>query len=641
MRTAAFLLLAVVLLGAGGFVAWDGAGRDVEALSVGAPADPAVIADDGFEALAHVEDELVDPSEASADVEPARVALAPEVQAFEGAVDEASGPRAVVRGRALDLATGERAPHFLLRISGPRGAVEEVTTDALGEFATTRAFDAGALTIVARDHDQRSVQRSPSYVVERTADALEAPLELAVACGPTYRVAITPQEGLDPLTVRARLRWNDGEQQQRTEFEPLRDGDPSWVRFAALPETVKRAEALELRTSDGLWTGEVRVEAFRGVAPILLRADLESRAVLEGRAATPEGEPVAGAVALLSATTLDGKAYERRVTTRSDGSFRFELLRPGTGALRLAALRHAPADALVDLRSNAVEWVELVLARLPTAGAVKGEIESETGSYDKPVRMILVREGVRELASVMLTADVFWSDRSGRKVGVWAFEDLPAGEYRVSASTNDYLAWESRTRKVAPPDDRTVFRVRDATPVVDLVVRYSDRDSGFEPPLTHLALEIGGQRPLERFPKSGDVVLEGWPIDRGLRWRLDCRGYESRIGDLKSFAVETSVDGRLVRTLELPLRRGWGETVRVVDRKTKRPVANVALFADGREIAKTKKDGYARVFAAQKPAKLEPRLKGWKLAGKVDLRRPDQRGWQRVLTIEMDGPKKK
>lgn len=646
MRIAAlaFLALALALVGAGAWLSLRAPKPSDDALTLEAPARGDLGADLVLESAPPQEaldDALADPNEASELLEPARVALAPAMLVPENAAADASVPRAHVRGRANDAATGERLPHFLLRLSDAHGGVDEVATDAMGEFATSRALAAGSLTVVARDHEGRNAKRAATFVIERSEEALETPVELAIPCGPTYRLAIVPQEGLDPLLVRARLRWGDGEQQQRTDFEPLRAGDTPWVRFAPLPETIKRAEGLELRTSDGLWIGDVRVDTFRGVAPVLLRAVLEARAAIEGRAVTPEGEGVGGALALLSATTLDGTAYERRVTTRADGTFRLELLKPGTGALRIAALRHAPADALVDLRSNVVEPVELVLARLPGAGSVKGEIESETGTYAHGVRMTLAREGVKDLADVTQSTQVFWTERSGRKVGVWSFDDLPQGDYRVSANANDFFTWESRTRKVAPPDDRTVFRVLDATPVVDLVVRYADRDNGVEPPLSHLSLEVGGRRPLERFAKSGEVVLAGWPIDRTLRWRFDCRGYESRIGDLQSFAVETLVDGRAVRTLELSLRAGWGETVRVVDRKTKRPVANVALFADGKELAKTKTDGYARLFAARKPAKLEPRLKGWKLAGKVDLRRPDQRGWQRVLTIEMDGPRKK
>src|SRR5262249_55412168 len=153
------------------------------------------------------------------------------------------------------------------------------------------------------------------------------------------------------------------------------------------------------------------------------------RAVVRGRVVDDANEPIERAAVTLDLTGGAAQGSRRTERTKSDGTFRFDYLSAGTATIAVEAFRFAPQAARpIEIAVGRETVEELVLARVGTAGSIRGRIVSETGRFDGPVKMQLnATTPNASRASGPARVEVEWVEENGRKVGHFAFPDVPAG----------------------------------------------------------------------------------------------------------------------------------------------------------------------------------------------------------------------
>ncbi len=555
-------------------------------------------------------------------------------------------PAAPLEARVLDQRTELPLPRFLVRLHDSAGRRVDVVSDDEGKF-TTVPLAVGNVDATPLDHERRSHASTPVTWDHLARD--ERPFALELASGPTYRIALEPEEGPDPALVDLRLEVACEDERTNTAMEPLRteapyrlEGEPYWVRFTAMEPRFDRALSIHARTRDGLWIGDAQVETIQGEAPGLVTIHMDARAVLQGRVLC-DGAPVPDAVVRLSVDSQDpnGRPSQRSTRTGGDGHYRFEYQRAGQGHLNVRSMRHETAEDAVTLRSGeSVDHDVLVIAK-PLAGSISGAVVSETGAYERRVHLTLSPTGERGRDVPQMRVTVRWDKSGAALIGHFDFGGLPAGKYHVQLEEDDWFEWNSHGTDVEPPKQDIVFTVHDRILAADLVLQVHDADNGLALDGYHLQLETYDNY-RSMWSWSGAVLMEQYPEDKRLRWRLDKPGYPPQFGDLSNFDVRTVVDGRSQRTAEVNMSPGWGDLLRVVKRNNQQPLGGVAVMLDGKEAGRTDSNGIARVTARQQPKHIELVLDGWKMRGPVDMSSPSKRSWARVNTVQMQpAPKKK
>lgn len=553
---------------------------------------------------------------------------------------------APVRGLLRDSTTGEPLPVYALRIQDSSGRWEDVMTDESGRFATGSPMVGGTIRITP--FDEPSHRRSlPGIAVERSIDDGEArDLDLSVPCGPTYRLAISPVDAVVSTTFSAILLIRNQDDRRSLGPEPLRAGDPPWVRFAPVPKDFDRCDRIEIRDKGGIWLGSAKVSALAGIVPGLVDLVLDARAVLLGKAVDREGRPVRGAGIVFEGVAASGKAYERKASTRVDGEFRIEYLLAGSGAVSVRSLRHIGQDAAIRLPAGAVTRQDFILAPWPAAGAIRGRVESETGSYEAEVEVVL-----RPLSGTANseTKKVSWEERSGRRMGVFEFGALPAGEYELTPRDGGWFVWEPLTLLASPPSEVARFLVHDDLAHADFAFRTRDAETGANLDAVFAWWNVrggqggqggqGGSTGSKKVP-SGERFLTRFPLGRSIRWRLDRAGYRPAFGDEKAFAVEELHEGGVWRIAEVELAPGWGEVFRVVGRGQKKPIEGAKILLDGREAGTTNKDGRCTALARERPQRVEVVYRDWQIVSPVDLRPAWKRKDKRSVEIQVAPPPK-
>jgi hypothetical protein len=572
---------------------------------------------------------------APTDETPAREEIASAAAESGTSVPTPPPNAAPVRGRLTDKLTGEPLPYFALQIRDASGPAQEVSTDADGRFATAASLASGALRIRYLDSRSNANKTVPEDVRERAVEDGAAPdLDLSIASGPTYHLAITPVDPVPAKQLLASLRVANLDARGKLDATPLRVGlgtgpigEAPWVRFGPTPEQFDRAESIEVESQDGLWFGSAKARAIRGDVQELVNLRLEARGVLQGKVVEPTGKPVAGARVRFDGTTSGGKPLNASGRTEIDGSFSFPLLAEGSGALAVRSLRHLPKDATVSVVPGNRTIQDFVLEPIAAAGSIHGRVESRTGAYDARVEIALTPLESPALAPgseppPRQTSPVSWSTVDGRRVGAFAFEDLPAGRYEIVVRDKGYLRWDPDRATVSPPSAETSILVLDDQPNADFVFRVRDADSGAELTGGQVSLQVrGGSPPWTRL-RPDAPVLARYPTDRPFRWRLDLEGYRTATGDEKAFTIEETKDGRTRRIAEIDLLRGWGEVFRVAAKARNRPIAGATIVLDGKDAGTTGNDGFVLVTSPEKPERVDVRYKDWVLADPLDLRAP-------------------
>jgi hypothetical protein len=554
---------------------------------------------------------------------------------------------APLTGIVLDARTREFLPRYMLRLEDEAGHRVQELTDDQGQFTTKLPLASGVVHVVPLDHERRG-RPVPTLSIEHDASAARPTLhEIRVESGPTFRLAVSPAKGPDPAALIARVRWPTEDGSRAGDFEPVRavepyakPGEAPWVRLPPLDPAIEATEALEVRTSDGLWLGEGQVTAVLGVVTSQVDVKLMPFSSVSGVVTDSSGAPVRGADVSLEYVAVNGKPGGTR-SSRSDrsGHYRLDFTRPGAVTVRVKTIAYAAAETQLTLVSGEAAHADFVLEPLPVAGSIRGLVTSDTGKYEPDdVRVTLVNVGI---PGPRLRTRPQWETRLGKRVGVFAFDGLPAGNYRVEIDEHDWFEWEPRALQATAPRDGLEFRAHDAVRVADLVFRVTDSDNGLSIDKFHVFTQ-GYPGSGSSTSSSGQIFLANFRLDLRMRWRLDKAGYPPVFGTLASFNVETLADGRVRHTAEINLRPGWGDRLHVVRRNGQKPIANAAVLVNGMEVARTDSNGIANISVRDKPKSVTVTFPGWQQVGTVDLRPPAKRGWKMTNDVQMQpAPKQK
>jgi hypothetical protein len=471
-------------------------------------------------------------------------------------------------------------------------------------------------------------------------------IEFSVPSGPTYHFEITVPTSATPPSappseLSARLHVANRDARIALDPEPLRApalDDAPWVRFAPVPEKFDRAESIGLESKDGLWAGEAKVSAVRGDISEIVRIELESLGVLQGQVVDTDGNAIESARVLLEGATNAGKNLRAATSTDKGGAFRFAALREGSGTLSLRSLRHSPKDVQVRVVAGQIATQGVVLAPLSPAGAIRGRIESETGTYHPGIEIALRPIESAAFSGTGPTAAsvrASWQTVDGRQVGSFSFDRLPAGQYEVGVRDDGWIRWDPQSLLVSPPSAEARFVAHDDLAHAEFAFRARDSDSGAKLDGFYASIQVQGGAPSWKKLSSEAVALSLFPLERGFRWRMDLDGYRPALGDETSFSLEEVHEGREWRFAEVDLQRGWGEVFRVVGSVKNKPVSGATVRLDGRDAGTTGKDGMVTIDSPVRPRRVEVVFRDWKPTEPIDLRPPWWRREKRFVLVKL------
>src|SRR5258706_3490294 len=215
------------------------------------------------------------------------------ISAREASFPEASGakvepqvedqsPPVELHGTLIDLNTRLPLPEFGLEFEVV-GAGEGLNLRTSARTDEQGRFECAAPILVARCVvryvDRPGHRRPPPEATLELEDVRKGELALAIAWGPTYRVAFAPKDRIEPPSAELRLRGSGGgpRNPSASQWEPAHAGEPAWVRFPPIDKNAPRIERLAARTRDGLWAGEAEASTTSGFAPGITLVSFEER----------------------------------------------------------------------------------------------------------------------------------------------------------------------------------------------------------------------------------------------------------------------------------------------------------------------------------------------------------------------------
>jgi len=560
--------------------------------------------------------ELDDEDEGAFELDDPRLEPAAERALVASASEEPAQPQRMVRAIVLDARANEPLPYFRLSLRQGGRAVE-AETDAEGGLAVSTSFDAAPFVLQAHDGRRPNELTTQDIAWDGSAEQQW----WRVPCGPTVRVAVHPKDAVPLEELRVQLQWrNLDERQERSEALELRPpvaGDVAelpWVRFSAIATEEPRVERLVVRSTDGCWRGssEFRQAYGRSGTVAVELAALSGLDVHVKRAGQNLPQ------ALVTIERMDGRKEDKR--SNDDGLAAWSFQPASVVQVRVRHLACVEQRMEATLVAGERTQLELDLAELPIVGGIAGSLRSDSGTYAQRVTVRLRSETAPELS--------LW--RTSRTEQPYSFADLPAGNYTVEIEESDPYEWSPRKRKVLPGDTKADFRVRDAVAKADYSFEPRSRGSGEVLRRFHLVLDTHeGQRSLWARPRQ--TVLEDWPVDKPFRWRIDADQHAPERGDsAQSQPVAGTRDDRL---LQVDLRFGWGEWVRVVSSRRNAPIAEAVVLADGVEVGKTDASGWFKLYRRDPPQTLHATFRTLTNRNQPDLRSAKDRKWSPIQLV--------
>lgn len=537
----------------------------------------------------------------------------------------------IVRGTLVDASTNEPLPHYRFELQDRGREQNLVETDEHGAFESTEELLPGELSARYLEAGNELV---PAGELRVGDDGAVLPLALRVASGPTFRIELAPADA-PPLAENSLwIALDEGRGRSRG---VVIGSNLDRVRFGPLPSAPNAGAPAKIvvESKDGVWRGARGVRYVPGIQPGTLEIALEALAALEVRVVGPDGAALENA-SVWWTPAESGKP--REVTTRKDGRAVYEriLAEPGTLKVRLVRWRELEIPLLL---AQGVRHVETAtLTRAPSSGAIRGTIVSDSGLYERDVRMRLVPLDLGRGVGA-LDARVRWSTKSGARVGLFDFDDLPAGRFRLEVSENDFFVWEPRRVELEAPREDVLVVVKDTVAVTDLLFEPRDEDGTPFPGSFEVRLAALGET--RTFPgRDGRLLLTEFPVDAPLRWRIDADGRAGSFGSWNELSPLASVAGRERRGATPVLARGWAQLYRVVRANDRKPIEGALAVVDGREGGRTDAQGRIVVRADARPGKVAFRWKDWRVIDRVDAA-PTRRGANEFeRTVRMEAPKK-
>ncbi|MBL8861009.1 MAG: sigma-70 family RNA polymerase sigma factor [Planctomycetes bacterium] len=510
-------------------------------------------------------------------------------------VRDAAAPRSPLRLVLVDARTLEPIPAGTLRVTAS-GMVREATSDALGRAVVTELPHGECGVELLEDPSEpprplegevRAFRRS-----RPVAHTGEHEAEVRVPIGPTYLfdLVLPAQVGADGLVARLSAPGRSGPRasaRARVRAAAASAGAflQPWARFEADAAALDGGGPWTLRveSADGRFAAEAPVTDIVGQQGKPLELALTERAELEVRVRGADGRPIEGRVHVRA----PGGAVVARGEVES-GSLRARGLEPGTHLVSVLVLGREPREERVEVLAG-THAVEIVLPRGAEPGRVQGVLRHRAVEGED-VRVVL-----RDARGAERSTRVSPSPAGDARLP-FAFDEVPAGEYELVATSRRVWLWDPpRLRLTAPAADLLIQAITPES-TSQLVVRARDAASGERIEHFDIRLAVQGGALVERSTSTAGITLPELPAAVPLAWTVAAVGFVPVHGD--EHALQWSEDRRV---LDVELRRGFGLHVLVVDHDSGVPLAGAAVLLDGRERARSDAAGEARVIASTRP----------------------------------------
>lgn len=529
------------------------------------------------------------------------------------------GWTARVRGILVDERTGRPLRFTRIRLPEHFGGTGYVETDREGRFASDRPYAAGRVEVTLSCAGQRD---HPRWVDEvwHHPDSAHAEARHPARGGPTWRLEL----GLDDLDLEPQ-HWGarvflDPEQQPGWPDDPSTepgflvsrhaprlhdfsnghyglDGTPPYpfelgslfrrdgAWYAAFPPVPQLLETngpyvfelhggfREPRDRHELARLPVTGDEYRARVPL---ADLDGggtltlnpvgSGALELTIVDDLGAPLEGGEFWLAVagSRLQPASHERAAA--HDGRCKISGLAPGIYALHARVPGHSPARAELTIRSGETTRHRCVLPGARRDGRITGTLTSDSGRRAGAERVRISAIVADDRGSEPQTIDVrvTWTDENGARVGRFACEDLPPGEYAVEITGGYLQPWTPATQRLHTSDGVADFHLADEE-AADVLVRVVAAETGLPLPEARVGIKARRgfrERSFARNWKSenspdSDLFLHALAGDAALDVEASADGRESRRATRSDLVHEVGTDGgvALVAVLRLPVKQ--------------------------------------------------------------------------------------
>lgn len=562
---------------------------------------------------------------AAEDVAATRTSATPVVEPNTATV--ASSPTSA-RVRLVDADWFEPLPAFcaIARTWGTEGGRSEtlpveLVTDATGRARFPDDFARERVTLELVDDEGLARRNSPYGRFTRSElDAAVREgrdLEVAVRTGPTCFFQWTLPTGLSVSSIEARLDvdrpsattpWPPPGNSALVRLPHAATAHPDlpWVRFGE-PATFHGRGWVELRSLDGRWRAGAWIpRVFATVKePVVVTFEPATRVTARFTWAGEVEEPWVS-VQLVERASGSAEGLRRHGgTAGQDRELSISFVEPGAYRLEVRDARWAPFAIDVDVHPGENDLGELRLESRPIAGAIRGTITSTSGSYEGACHVSLSRTPFEHDAFYDHSLD-FEPDETGKLVAPIEFEEVTAGEWYLYVHCHDGFEHPGSLFVVSAPNDdvRIVLEDRAVELELDLV------DAGTKQSLSSESRVTWGVRGTFDVADGPSVRIAGLP-DRpdAIDLVASAPGYRPKHANASAFERVAGTPAKLRATWAL--ERGFGVRVLVVERGSRRPIADATVEVDGAPAGTTNARGELWIDRATVPQRLSAKKDGW------------------------------
>lgn len=518
-----------------------------------------------------------------------------------------------VRGRVLDVESGEPLAGFQLQFLSRRPKNVLATTDARGEFTTTLELASGVVAVshVPNVADPRYAGRFEiepgEFLLPRSGeDAPSFPVELG-ARSPrrVFEVDVRRPDG-SPATEASVSLASGRRDAQGIFLAETRDFEIADMlgraRFALFGEDAFQNTYRLEAEQGGTLVAEPR--EFDPPLPMTLeRVDLHPGAVLRVRVKNDDGRGVAGVSLWLSTPDAGRFSSGRRGETDANGDYHFTGLREACWTVS-AAHPHTGevVERVVDLLPAEYADVDLRLSVANLRLGAHGIVLDERGD---PIAGVAVHVAAAGSAPIEIATD---------PAGRFEFHGLATGTlllgfggaflddlYEPGVLTVPFGATGLVVR-------RTERRVERSAPI-----EVTSRENGERCARAVVWLArpessaLAGTSAIQRFSAPSGVALLSLPRGEVVRYAVDAPGFLRAEGDLADLLEETETG----RPLRVELAPGFERRVEVRDRISRALLADAVFFASTGVLGATDGSGVTTLRAATWPGSVRVECTGY------------------------------
>jgi len=520
-----------------------------------------------------------------------------------------------VRGRVLDVRTGEPVAGITLRLLSRRPRTCTVRTDEGGFFATGLELSTGVVT-ASHVPDPASSRFAARFEIEPTsflaslpAGTGDPPKEVVLrARAPERELAVDVRLPDDGPAAGAAVSLVHGARDVAGSFRPL---------GRAYEDTDEHGRALFALFGPDAWERSFRIEAEHGgtlvselleLDPPLGRAvpvlGLHPASLLKVRATNDEGRPVACVSLWVEIADGTGPARGRAGDTDARGECVFTALR--SGCYSVTAVHPSTGAVIrreVDLGRGAQGEVDfhLTLAglRLRLAGTVVDEF-----AYPLPGVAVRAQAGGED-----------WVSLTSGEGGRFEFWGRPCDGVLFSAG-GGFLDDRYDPELLSVPCGSSGLVVRRTAKLEERTWPFLavDRESGEPVAAASVTLHQGAAdvrgasaATWQSFTASAGLVQLAFKERPDLAFAVDAPGYLREQGLLRDLVASAGGAG----LLRVELERGFDRRIEVRDRVTRRGLAFATVSCAGVVLGRADEHGAVRVRAETWPASLRVEAAGY------------------------------